>query len=253
MTELNAVKIKTYENAAIETIEEQASGIEEAIFSPNPAYVVIKRIFDFVSSLAVSLLLIVPIIIISVVIIIKDPGNPFYFHKRMGKNFSEISVLKFRSMKKGADDLEKTLTSKQLKEYRKEYKLADDPRLIGYKKKGDGETCFGAKIRQLSIDEIPQIVYNILIKGNMSVVGPRPILGTELEENYTPEEQKLLLSVKPGLTGYWQVYARNNAGYEDGKRQKMELYYVHNRSLLLDIKIILKTVVVVFFEKGAVL
>lgn len=251
MTELNAVKIKTYENTAIETIEEQASEIEEVIFSTKPVYIVCKRIFDFVSSLAVSLLLLIPIAIISVVIIIKDFGNPFYFHKRMGENFKEINVLKFRSMKKGADEVEKTLNPKQLREYKMEYKLKDDPRLIGYKKEGDGLTCFGAKIRQLSIDEIPQIVYNILIKGNMSVVGPRPILRSELEKNYTPDEQKLLLSVKPGLTGYWQVYARNKAGYEDGRRQAMELYYVQNRSFALDIKIILKTIVVVFFERGA--
>lgn len=251
MTELNAIKIETYENAAIEMIEEQSPAGGDVVFSRNLAYEVFKRIFDFVSSFIVSLILLIPVAVISVIIIIKDPGNPFYFHRRIGENFREINVLKFRSMKKGADDVENTLNSKQLREYRTEYKLKDDPRLIGYKNKGDGESCFGAKIRQLSIDEIPQIFYNILIKGNMSVVGPRPILRTELENNYTPEEQKLLLSVKPGLTGYWQAYARNKAAYETGERQKMELYYVQNRSFALDMKIIFKTVVVLFFEKGS--
>lgn len=116
---------------------------------------------------------------------------------------------------------------------------------------GDGQKCFGAKIRRMSLDELPQIPVNILIKGNMSIVGPRPILQSELEENYTPEQQKLLLSVKPGLTGYWQAYARNNAEYSNGERQKMELYYVKNRSFWLDVKIIFKTVGTVIRKTGA--
>ena len=242
MTKLDAVEIETYENTSIEASE-------EAAFSSKPVYAFFKRCFDFVSSLIVSLILLIPVAVISIIVMIKDFGNPFYFHKRLGKDFKEIRVLKFRSMKKGADDIENSLNPKQLKEYLKEYKLKDDPRLIGYTKPGDGETCFGARIRQLSIDEIPQIIYNILIKGNMSVVGPRPILSSELEENYTTEEQKLLLSVKPGLTGYWQAYARNRVGYENGGRQKMELFYVQNRSFALDMKIIFKTVFVLLFDK----
>ena len=95
-----------------------------------------------------------------------------------------------------------------------------------------------------------QIPYNVLLKGNMSLVGPRPILESELDENYTPEQQELLLSVKPGLTGYWQAYARNDAMYEDGKRQQMELYYVQNRSLWLDVKIIFATVSAVLRKSG---
>ena len=154
-------------------------------------------------------------------------------------------------MKKHADDLEKMLTPEQLEEYHTEYKLLDDPRLLGYRKAGDGSRCFGAVIRKTSIDELPQILFNILLRGNMSVVGPRPILPDELEENYSPEEQKLLLSVKPGLTGYWQAYARNDATYASGERQQMELYYIYNRSFMLDIKIILQTVVSVVRKAGA--
>ena len=154
-------------------------------------------------------------------------------------------------MKKGADNLEKMLTPEQLEIYKKEYKLDDDPRLIGYKKEGDGTKCFGAKIRSTSIDELPQILFNICILGNMSVVGPRPILEDELHENYSPEEQKMLLSAKPGLTGYWQAYARNNVGYENHERQDMELYYVKNQSIWLDIKIIFKTVEAVICKRGA--
>ena len=211
-----------------------------------------RRCFDLVCSLCASVLLFIPMLIISVMIMMKDPGNPFYIHKRVGRNGESIGVLKFRSMKLGADNLEKMLTDEQLKEYKQEYKLKDDPRLIGYKHPGDGGKCFGAVLRRTSIDELPQIVYNILLKGNMSVVGPRPILEDELKENYTDEQRDMLLSVKPGLTGYWQAYARSNATYETGRRQEMELYYIANRSTFLDLKIILKTISVVFKREGAV-
>lgn len=232
-------------------LPENSAERKEFVYTPKPGYDFFKAIFDFVSSLIVSLILLIPLAVIALIIISKDKGHPFYSHKRVGKNFSEIKVYKFRSMKMGADNLEKMLTPEQLAEYKKEYKLKDDPRLIGYKNPGDGKKCFGAKLRRTSIDELPQIFVNILILHNMSVVGPRPILKSELEENYTPEEQKLLLAVKPGLTGYWQAYARNNVGYENRERQKMELYYVHNRSFALDIKIIFKTITSVLFEEGA--
>ena len=205
-------------------------------------YLITKRCFDLVSSLCVSLMLLVPMAIIALVIVAKDPGSPFYIQRRIGKNGKELKILKFRSMKVGADRLEEMLTPEQLEEYKREYKLKDDPRLIGYKKAGDGDNCFGAFIRRTSIDELPQIVYNICLKGNMSVVGPRPILQDELKENYTPEQQKHFLSVKPGLTGYWQAYARNDATYESGRRQQMELYYVNNASVWLDIKIIFQNI-----------
>lgn len=214
-------------------------------------YLFFKRAFDFISSFAASLVLLLPILIISLLIVLKDKGNPFYAQKRVGLNGQVLKVYKFRSMKIGSDNLEKMLTAEQLKEYLKEYKLKDDPRLIGYKKAGDGNTCFGAILRKTSLDEILQILMNVCILGNMSWVGPRPILESELHENYTPEEQKLILSVKPGITGYWQAYARNNVTYESGERQKMELYYVYNRSFLLDLKIMFKTVESVITKTGA--
>jgi len=217
----------------------------------NGVYIVLKRCFDFLASLCVSFLLLIPMFIIAAIIYIKDPGNPFYMQRRMGKDGKELRILKFRSMKVGADNLEKMLTPEQLEEYRREYKLKDDPRLIGYKKPGDGATCFGAFIRRCSVDELPQIVYNICLKGDMSVVGPRPLLKEEIERFYSTEEQRLFMSVKPGLTGYWQAYARNNATYESGERQKMEMYYVNNASLWLDIKIICKTVFRVITRDGA--
>lgn len=214
-------------------------------------YLVIKRCFDFVASLCVSIVLLLPLAILALIVVVTDPGNPFYVQERVGKNGKTLHMVKLRTMRIGADQLENMLTSEQYAQYKREYKLDDDPRLIGYKKSGDGKKCFGAFLRRTSLDELPQIIWNICIKGNMSVVGPRPILKDELEENYTPQEQKVLLSVKPGLTGYWQAYARNNAGYSDGQRQSMELYYVHNASVRLDVKIIWMTIFRVIGTDGA--
>jgi len=210
-----------------------------------------KRVFDFLSALCVSVMLLFPMIVIALLIMWKDHGSPFYKQRRVGRKGKALKIYKFRSMKKGADNLEKMLTPEQLAEYKREYKLKDDPRLIGYKKPGDGSKCFGARLRRTSLDELPQVLFNICILGNMSVVGPRPLLEEEIQKYYTEEEQLLFKSVKPGLTGYWQAYARNNATYESGERQKMELYYIENRSVWLDIKILFKTVVSVLKRDGA--
>lgn len=224
---------------------------EMQIPKQHKGYLLLKRCFDFVSSLCVGVVLLVPMGILALMIMIKDPGNPFYVQQRVGQNGRKIGVLKFRSMRKGADHLENMLTPEQIEQYKREYKLNDDPRLIGYKNPGDGNRCFGAFIRRTSLDELPQIVWNICIKGDMSVVGPRPILIDELIENYSEEERELFLSVKPGLTGYWQAYARNNATYETGKRQQMELYYVKNQSARLDLKILFATIGAVLEKQGA--
>jgi lipopolysaccharide/colanic/teichoic acid biosynthesis glycosyltransferase len=133
--------------------------------------------------------------------------------------------------------LTELLSEEQLAQYRREFKVDDDPRI----------TKIGRFIRKTSIDELPQLV-NVLC-GDMSLVGPRPVVASELEiyRNSVP----LFLSTRPGLTGYWQAYARNDAGYETGRRQKMELYYIRNRSLLLDVKIFVKTVFAVIQGSGA--
>lgn len=219
--------------------------------SPGKAYRVIKRCFDFLSSLVVSIIMLIPMLLLMALVLIKDPGSPLYFQKRVGKGGKLIRVAKLRTMKKNSDHLEDMLTPEQLEEYRHEYKLKDDPRLIGWKKAGDGQKCFGAILRKFSLDELPQIFYNICLKGDMSVVGPRPILAEELAANYTPLQQRELLSMKPGLTGYWQAYARNDATYESGERQKMEMYYVRHCSLSLDAKLILETVLRVCSTKGS--
>lgn len=217
----------------------------------NIFYLALKRCFDFLFTLVVSLILLIPLGLLSVLVMLMDKGSPFYVQERVGRNGRTLRMAKLRSMKSGADDLEKMLTPEQLAEYLREYKLADDPRLIGYKKEGDGQKCFGAFIRRSSLDELPQIIWNICIKGDMSLVGPRPILRDELEKNYTPEQQKRLLSVKPGLTGYWQAYARNNATYETGERQQMELYYVEHAGVWMDIRILFETVIAVILKRGA--
>lgn len=215
------------------------------------AYLIAKRSFDIVFSLSAGAAVLIPMLIIMLLIALIDFGNPFYVHRRVGQNGKMLWVVKLRSMKKHADDLESMLSPEKLDEYYREYKLDDDPRLLGWKKTNDGKKCFGAMLRRTSLDEVPQIIWNILIKGNMSVVGPRPVLYEELMRNYTKEERDMLLSVKPGLTGYWQAYARNDATYETGKRQRMELYYVENRSLWLDMKIVFATVGAVIKKSGA--
>ena len=265
--ELNEGKKEQEQAEEIAVAESSSSAIEGTAELSAPAIVVykpkkrskfrrgcylfFKRCFDFVFSLLASIILLVPMLFIGLMVVFKDFGSPFYKQRRIGKNGKEFKLYKFRSMKKGADKLEEMLTPEQLEEYRREYKLKDDPRLIGYKKAGDGTRCFGAKLRKTSLDELPQILMNICIFGNMSIVGPRPILDDELKEHYTEEEQKLIRSVKPGLTGYWQAYARNNATYESGERQKMELYYIEKRSAWLDIKIIFATVGSVLKGRGA--
>lgn len=238
------------ESATIEKVNSQTGG---ALTIPkvSPWYRFWKRCFDFLAALLASVVLLLPMAAIALVVVCKDPGNPFYVQERVGQDGKRLRVYKFRSMKKNADRLEQMLTEEQLEEYRTEYKLTDDPRLLGYKKPGDGKRCFGAVIRRTSLDELPQIFFNILLRGDMSVVGPRPILADELQENYTRQEQAVFLSAKPGLTGFWQAYARNDATYASGERQRMELSYVQNRSLGMDMKIILHTVGAVLRKTGA--
>lgn len=214
-------------------------------------FLLVKRGFDIVASLIASIILLPVLLLLCLFVALKDFGNPFYLHHRVGQYGRDFFMLKLRSMKVGADNLDQMLSEAELEAYYREYKLDDDPRLIGWEKPGDCRSCFGSLIRRWSLDELPQIFWNVLIKGDMSLVGPRPILREELEKNYTPEEQILLLSVKPGLTGYWQAYARNNVAYENGERQRMELYYVRNQSIWLDLKILFATVGAVLKKNGA--
>ncbi len=197
-----------------------------------------KRVADIVIALG-ALIVSLPIMAVTAIAIkMEDGGTVFYKSERIGQYGKKFYIYKFRSMKLNADRLEDMLTPEELARYYKEFKLDNDPRI----------TRVGNFIRRHSIDELPQF-FNIL-KGDMAMIGPRPLIEREVEVNY-PNNKDLLLSLKPGLTGYWQAYARNNVGYENGERQKMELYYIEHSCWNLDIHIIFKTVKVVLTGDGA--
>lgn len=205
----------------------------------KPVYPRVKRILDVVISV-MALLVIWPVMLIIAILVKLDGGPAFFAQSRVGRNGRLFKLYKFRSMKNGADRLEEMLSPEELAEYSKEYKLKNDPRV----------SKLGGFLRKSSLDELPQL-WNI-IRGDMSLVGPRPLLPSELTGNYTPEERQMLMSVAPGLTGYWQAVARNESSYATGERQKQELYYIGRISFWMDVKIILMTVKRVITGKGAV-
>ena len=198
----------------------------------------VKRVFDLTAS-AVLIVLTSPVMAgISFLIKKETPGTVFFMHDRMGLNGKHFSMYKFRSMNMDADNLEAILNDQDLEEYYQEFKLKKDPRI----------TEIGRKLRRSSLDELPQL-FNVL-NGSMSLVGPRPIMETELDF-YSEEEQTRLLSVKPGITGLWQVSGRNEITYASGERQELELYYADNPSFLLDLRILRKTPAAIIGRKGA--
>lgn len=203
---------------------------------PKPIYDFVKRVFDIVCSL-IGLIVLSPVfIIISILIKTTSEGPVFFAHKRVGKGGKTIKIYKFRSMVTNAEELIKKFTPEQKAEYEKNFKLENDPRV----------TKVGKFMRKTSLDELPQLI-NIL-KGDISVVGPRPVMDveTKIYGNY----RDMLLSVKPGLTGFWAANGRSATTYI--RRRAMEIYYVKNRSVLLDLKIIFKTFISVFKRVGAV-
>ena len=203
---------------------------------PKPIYDFVKRVFDIVCSL-IGLIVLSPVfIILSILIKTTSEGPAFFAHKRVGKGGKTIKIYKFRSMVTNAEELIKQFTPEQKAEYEKNFKLENDPRV----------TKVGKFMRKTSLDELPQLI-NIL-KGDISVVGPRPVMDveTKIYGNY----RDMLLSVKPGLTGFWAASGRSATTYT--RRRAMEIYYVKNRSVLLDLKIIFKTFISVFKRVGAV-
>ncbi len=195
----------------------------------------VKRVFDFFISLIGIIILSPLFLIIMLAIKIDSKGPCFFIHKRIGKNGKTIGVYKFRSMVVNAEELLKKLTPEQEKEFKENFKMENDFRI----------TKVGKILRKTSLDELPQLL-NIL-KGNMSLVGPRPVIKDELEK-YGKYKEKFL-SVTPGLTGYWQANGRSNTTYEE--RVQMDMYYIDHMSLLLDIKIMFQTVVAVIKKEGA--
>lgn len=195
----------------------------------KPLYDFVKRIFDIFCSFFGILLLSPLFLTLSLMVLGERSGKGVFFkQKRLGKNGKYIYVYKFRSMVNDAENVEKWLNKAQLKQYYKEYKIPDDPRV----------TKVGKLLRRTGLDELPQLL-NIL-KGDLSLVGPRPIQETEAE--FYGDDKDLLLSVNPGLTGYWQVYCAGSVSYSNKKRQKMELFYVKNRNFGWDLKLCFATV-----------
>lgn len=206
-------------------------------FEKKRLYELGKRLFDLTVSLVAVVVLSPVLLIIAIAVFAEDGAPVLYQAKRVGRFGRPITVYKFRSMKKNADKLEDCLTPQELEEYRKNFKLARDPRI----------TRVGAFLRKTSLDELPQL-FNIL-GGSLSLVGPRPVLQEETE--LYGDKRELLLSVKPGLTGLWQARGRSNVTYEDGRRQALELEYVATRGFLLDLKIMVWTVGAVIRMDGA--
>ena len=226
------------EIATEDTIVKQ--NLKDEINVKRSIYCIFKRIIDVFGGI-VGVVLLIPVTIgvyIARKILKEDDGPLFYEQLRYGKDGKKFRIYKFRSMCVDAD--------KKLKEYlanndeaRKEFeenqKLKNDPRI----------TKIGDFLRKTSIDELPQLI-NVL-KGEMSLIGPRPIVDGEIEKYGTNKDK--FLSVKPGLTGYWAANGRNNITYSE--RIKMELYYVDNMSFGLDLKIFSKTIVSVIKKEGA--
>ncbi|MBV6343239.1 undecaprenyl-phosphate galactose phosphotransferase WbaP [Candidatus Magnetobacterium casense] len=199
---------------------------------------IIKRLFDIVSGIVLLPMLLIMVGIIGLLIRLESRGPVIYSHLRIGKGGRLFKCYKFRTMVKDADTMLASLlqSDSNLREWQQHYKLTNDPRV----------TRIGNFLRKTSLDELPQI-FNVL-KGEMSIIGPRPVTEHEVE-TYYKELAEACFSVLPGITGLWQVSGRNDTTYD--YRIRLDSWYIMNWSLWLDIVILIKTVSVVFFMKGA--
>jgi len=197
-------------------------------------YSIFKRMLDIFGAIMGIALLSPVLLVVSILIKLESKGKVLFSQKRVGLNGKEFKIYKFRSMVENAEDLKKNL------EYKNEmsgpmFKIKNDPRI----------TRVGSFIRKTSIDELPQLI-NVL-KGDMSLVGPRPSLPKEVE-NFEPWMLKRL-EVKPGLTCYWQVSGRSSIGFHEW--MDLDIKYVNEMSIWVDIKLIFKTFLVLFGDKNA--
>lgn len=205
-------------------------------------YFGVKRTFDIFISIIFFIFAWPLLLIIAILIWKNDKANPFYTHTRVGQNKIPFKIYKYRSMVVNADEI--LFNNKELyKQIRSgTNKIKDDPRI----------TKIGRFIRKTSIDEFPQFL-NVL-KGDMSFVGPRALRPDEYElyekkSKTNKEKLEMISTVKPGITGYWQVSGRSKINFD--KRMDMEAYYAKNKSLIMDIVIILKTPIAVLKGEGA--
>ncbi len=195
-----------------------------------------KRAFDIVFSGAVTVVGAIPCALLAVVIALDTKGSPIYTQERVGRFGKPFPIYKFRTMVADADDVEKYLSPEQLAEWRRERKVTNDPRI----------TRLGRLLRKTSVDELPQFI-NVLA-GQISVVGPRPVSFDELA--HFGADAALLLSVPGGITGLWQVTTRNNATFESGERQEIELDYVCEASFRLDFRCLVGTFGAMFGKRS---
>ncbi len=223
-----------------ETVKIQPD-LKEKIENKKIIYNVVKRMIDIIGGLVGTIVLIPMTLCVYIArkILKEDDGPLFYEQLRIGKDGKEFRFYKFRSMVMNADEklkdyLEKNEEARQ--EYIKYKKLKNDPRI----------TKLGNFLRKTSIDEFPQFI-NVL-KGDMSLVGPRPYLHREIQD--MGDSYETIISVKPGLTGYWQVNGRSEKNFKE--RTEMDVAYVHDRTLWLDIKFMIKTVLKIFKKEGAI-
>ncbi len=212
-----------------------ALAIEKIKVKDNRVYLLLKRSLDILASLAGLIVLSPLFLIVALAIKIEDPkGSVFFSQQRCGKDNKLFPMYKFRSMVSNAEELLEEL--KEMNEMDGPvFKIKEDPRI----------TKVGKFIRKTSIDELPQLL-NVL-KGDMSLVGPRPAIPHEVAEYTEYQIQRLL--VKPGITCIWQVSGRNTIGFDEWV--EMDLEYIKTRSFLLDLKLIFKTVGVLFGDKNA--
>ncbi|MFD4705090.1 sugar transferase [Gottfriedia sp. NPDC058432] len=209
--------------------------LSKEIVEKRRIYLITKRLIDLIGAVFGLLLLLPVFIVVAIFIKLEDPKGPVFFYQtRVGKNGKEFKMYKFRSM---VTDAEERL--KELVKYNEVsgamFKMKDDPRI----------TNIGKFIRKTSIDELPQFI-NVLL-GDMSLVGPRPPLPREVDEYTDYDKQRLL--VTPGCTGLWQVSARNSVGFDE--MVQLDITYINNQSIIYDIKIILKTIGVLFGSNNA--
>ena len=194
---------------------------------------ILKRTIDIVAALGLIILFFPIWVILPILIKLDSPGPIFYRHKRVGKNGKEFFLYKFRSMVLNADEILHKLDPELLKQFKAgDWKLKNDPRI----------TPLGKLMRNLTLDEFPQLI-NVL-KGEMSLVGPRAYLKKELKEQIKkyPQTQKYIdeiLSVKPGITGPWQTSGRNEVPFD--QRAKMDAKYAKTNTVIGDFVIMLKT------------
>lgn len=203
-------------------------------------HIPIKRTFDIIFSIGALIFCFPFFILIGFLIFISSPGKVIYSHQRVGRGGKFFKCYKFRTMYPNADERLKDILASNPKlqeEWNRSFKLKQDPRI----------TPIGSILRKTSLDELPQF-WNVL-RGDLSVVGPRPVVHEEVHK-YLGAKAPKILSVRPGLTGPWQVSGRSNISCYK-KRIELDEYYIDNRSLILDIKLIAKTIPVMLFSKGA--